>query len=61
MDGIGTVDRYIQLLMGEIPRLKDDINGYGPNGKGYIEHVDIPYSVEEAYSKLENIIGVKHR
>jgi len=61
VDGIWTIDRYIQLLMGEIPRLKDDITGYGPKGKGFIEHVDIPYSVEETYSKLENIIGAKHR
>lgn len=56
-----TLDRYMQLIMGEIPRLKDDINGYGPKGNGFIEHVDIPYSVEESYSKLGNIIGVKNR
>ncbi|PRR81636.1 YdcF family protein [Clostridium vincentii] len=61
IDGIWTMDRYIQLLMGEIPRLKDDINGYGPNGKGFIEHIDIPSIIDEAYSKLENIIRIKTR
>lgn len=61
VDGIWDVNRYIQLLMGEIPRLKDDSNGYGPKGRGFIEHVDIPYGIDEAYSKLVNIIGVKLR
>lgn len=61
VDGIWDIDRYIQLLMGEIPRLKDDINGYGPNGKGFIEHIDIPYRIYKAYTKLGNIIGIKNR
>jgi hypothetical protein len=38
--------------MGEIPRLKDDENGYGPRGKGFIGHVDIPKEVLEAYEEL---------
>ena len=28
--------------MGEIPRLTDNAEGYGPNGKKFICHVDIP-------------------
>lgn len=47
-----TIERYIELVMGEIPRLRDDENGYGPNGKGFIVHVDIPVEVEEAYKFL---------
>ena len=31
--GMWTVDRYVNLLMGEIPRLTDNDAGYGPNGK----------------------------
>jgi len=61
VDGIWTLDRYMQLLIGEIPRLRDDINGYGPKGKGFIEHVDVPCSVEKAYGKLVSIIGIKLR
>lgn len=61
VDGIWTLERYMQLIIGEIPRLKDDINGYGPKGKGFIEHVDIPNSIEEAYGKLVNIIRIKLR
>lgn len=44
--------RYQKLLMGEIPRLTDDKNGYGPQGKGFISHVDIPTAVQNAYQQL---------
>ncbi|PSN67576.1 hypothetical protein BS50DRAFT_572663 [Corynespora cassiicola Philippines] len=44
--------RYLELVMGEIPRMRDDENGYGPKGKGFIAHVDIPADVEEAYDRL---------
>ena len=43
----------IDLLMGEIPRLSDSIEGYGPNGKDYIAHVDIPIEVETAFMELK--------
>jgi uncharacterized SAM-binding protein YcdF (DUF218 family) len=46
------VDRLLPLLMGEIPRLRDDEAGYGPKGKGFIPHVDIPSSVELSYSRM---------
>jgi uncharacterized SAM-binding protein YcdF (DUF218 family) len=46
------LDRFLSLLLGEIPRLSDDANGYGPNGKDFIEHVDIPHEVEQAYRRL---------
>lgn len=44
--------RFMSLLLGEIPRLRDDENGYGPHGKGFITHVDIPAEVEEAFQAL---------
>lgn len=34
--------RFIDLILGEIPRLRDDARGYGPRGRDYIVHVDIP-------------------
>ena len=55
--GMWEIDRYINLLMGEIPRLRDDRDGYGPEGKQYIAHVDIPESVENAFSELKNVYG----
>ncbi len=50
--GLWPVDRYLSLLMGEIPRLRDDEHGYGPRGRGFIAHVDVPPEVEEAYARL---------
>lgn len=55
--GMWEMERYITLLMGEIPRLRDDENGYGPCGKGFISHVDIPESVESAFEKLKAIFA----
>ena len=51
--GMWSVDRYIELLMGEIPRLTDDKNGYGPTGKNFIAHVDIPEEVQKAFERLK--------
>ena len=50
--GMWDMERYITLLMGEIPRLTDDKNGYGPMGSNYIVHVDILDLVKQAFSLL---------
>lgn len=52
-----SVERFISLVMGEIPRLKDDEHGYGPLGRGFIEHVEIPDHVLEAYEDLLAIMS----
>jgi uncharacterized SAM-binding protein YcdF (DUF218 family) len=49
-----SIDRFLSLIMGEIPRLYDNEEGYGPRGKGFIEHVDIPNEVMNAYIRLLN-------
>ncbi|WP_179223730.1 ElyC/SanA/YdcF family protein [Paenibacillus tyrfis] len=46
------MEHFISLIMGEIPRLCDNEEGYGPRGKGYIVHVDIPEEVMSAYRRL---------
>lgn len=51
--GMWEPERFISLLMGEIPRLRDDAEGYGPNGRGFIDHVDVPETVLEAWSRLQ--------
>lgn len=51
------MERYITLLMGEIPRLCDNADGYGPKGKGFIAHVDIPEDVMEAFGRLKKEYG----
>lgn len=52
--GMWDVRRYATLLMGEVPRLLDDEDGYGPRGKGWIAHVDVPDSVREAFRELRS-------
>ncbi len=51
--GMWDVGRYASLLMGEIRRLSDDQDGYGPNGAGFIAHVDVPKKVQTAFSTLQ--------
>lgn len=50
--GLWSSERFLSLLMGEIPRLRDDANGYGPRGRDFIAHVDIPAEVERHFRKL---------
>lgn len=55
--GMWDIKKYISLLMGEIPRLLDNSHGYGPNGKGYIAHVDVPMNVLKAFEELKAEYG----
>lgn len=55
--GMWNMDRYINLLMGEIPRLTDDRNGYGPNGKNYIAHTQVPQKVQKAFEQMQTEYG----
>ncbi|WP_058910195.1 YdcF family protein [Entomohabitans teleogrylli] len=57
-EGMWSVDRYLSLLLGEIPRLRDDASGYGPDGKDYIAHVDIPDAIEAAWCCLASAPGL---
>ena len=50
--------RLCELLVGEVTRLKDDENGYGPKGKGFIGHVDVTAEVEAAASSIRKTLGV---
>ena len=52
--GLWDINHYITLLLGDISRLRDDENGYGPKGKGFIPHVDIPPEVEKAFQLLNS-------
>ena len=47
-----TPERFMSLLTGEIPRLVDDENGYGPRGKGFLPHIDIPREVLAAWRHI---------
>lgn len=60
-EGMWPVDRYVTMLMGEVPRLTDDASGYGPAGRGYIAHVDVPPQVRRAYAYLRETTGFATR
>lgn len=60
IEGIWSEQRYLELIMGEIPRLRDDINGYGPTGKNFIEHIDIPKEIEACYKKIRTLTNDKN-
>ena len=47
-EGVWTVERYLALVVGEIPRLRNDETGYGPRGRDFIVQVDFPPEVEAA-------------
>lgn len=59
--GMWSIHDYINLLMGEIPRLTDDQYGYGPKGRGFISHVDIPSEVQASFEELKKTFGEKIR
>jgi len=49
---VWTSERFLSLLLGEVPRLRDSPGGYGPKGTGFIAHVDVPEEVEAAHAAL---------
>lgn len=53
-EGLWPVERYLSLVLGELPRLRDDANGYGPAGRDFIAHVEIPPDVEAAWQILRH-------
>jgi len=44
---------FTELLLGELQRLADTPTGYGPNGKGFIPHVEIPATGMTAFDFLQ--------
>ncbi|TIC80010.1 ElyC/SanA/YdcF family protein [Nocardioides sp. GY 10127] len=44
--------RWERLVLGEVPRLRDDEDGYGPRGRGFLAHVDVPDDVAAAHDRL---------
>lgn len=53
-EGLWPIDRYISLVLGEMVRLYDDEQGYGPRGKDFIVHVDMPPDVLAAWDVVKN-------
>lgn len=60
-NGMWTLEHYSKLLLGEIVRLHDTKEGYGPNGKNFIAHVAVPQDVLLAYRFLSQYLGYTTR
>ena len=52
IEGTWTMERFLALILGEIRRLRDDEDGYGPKGRDFLPHVEIPEPVIESYLRL---------
>jgi uncharacterized SAM-binding protein YcdF (DUF218 family) len=59
--GQWTWHRFVSLIVGEIPRLIDEPSGYGPKGKDFIEHVEIPDEVLAAHARIAEWSGQSTR
>lgn len=60
-NGMWPLEHYSKLLLGEIVRLHDTKEGYGPNGQNFITHVDVPQTVLLAYQFLSQKLGYTTR
>jgi hypothetical protein len=49
---VWSAERFGSLVLGEVRRLRDDRDGYGPRGTDFIDHVDVPSDVLSAYKRL---------
>ena len=52
VQGTWTMERFLALILGEVRRLRDDENGYGPRGRSFLPHVEIPEPVIESYKRV---------
>lgn len=53
--GMWQMERYVSLLLGDVARLRDDENGYGPKGKNFLDHIDVPQDVLRAFDDLAEL------
>ncbi len=51
-EGTWTMERFLALILGEIGRLRDNHDGYGPLGRNFLPHVEIPEPVIESYERV---------
>lgn len=55
--GMWPVRTYLEHLASEVRRLTDDKQGYGPRGRDFLVHVDVPGEVHAAARLLEKVLG----
>lgn len=47
---------FLSLLIGEVRRLQDNSEGYGPQGADFIPHVDVPEEVIASYQRVKKLL-----
>ncbi|RBP63346.1 DUF218 domain-containing protein [Alkalibaculum bacchi] len=52
---------FFSLLFNEISKLHDTKDGYGPKGKNFIEHVDIPSNILYNYRQIKEMYNDKRK
>lgn len=52
--GTWTMERFLSIILGEVDRLHDTEDGYGPRGRNFLPHVDIPEAVLESYLRVSS-------
>lgn len=55
------LERLVSLVVGEWERLRNDADGYGPQGKGFIAPCDIPTEIDEAFHDLAEAFSIESR
>ncbi|MBO0446806.1 hypothetical protein IGJ55_001385 [Enterococcus sp. AZ170] len=61
LNGLWSKEYFLSLVLGEIPRLRNDEFGYGPNGANYIDAIEIPESVNQSYEKLCQVYDYEYQ
>lgn len=59
--GLWSLERFLSLLMGEVQRLRNDEQGYGPRGKGFFAEVALPEAIDAAWQRLMHLPGIQQR
>lgn len=59
--GLWSMERFVQLLMGEVQRLRNDEKGYGPRGAGFFDEVEMPGEIDVAWHRLAALPAVQAR
>jgi hypothetical protein len=53
------LNRFISLVLGEIERIRNDENGYGPKGRGFLPAIEIPADVLSSYENVARMVSSK--
>lgn len=52
-EGMWPIEAYLNLLVGEVARLTNDEQGYGPRGRDFVVPVEVPNAVRDAVEVLK--------